>query len=121
MGINEFYVYKLDASGLIAIPVVSRSQAVFMPMRFLTMPWDKMTLSPDKQRLACTIYDDGLIELFDFDINTRCAFQYHHFNRVLCIHGVAFSSNSQMLYYTTWYTTDIHQLNVSLALMLHQY
>lgn len=111
-GANEFYVYKLDASGLIAMPVVSQVGSVHANAYNNAM--GQMTLSPDKQRLACAIYDDGLIELFDFDINTGMLSNTITLTGFTHPWGIAFSPNSQLLYYSTWYTTDIHQLDVSL-------
>ncbi len=112
-GANEFYVYKLDASGLIAMPVVSQVGSVHANAYNNAM--GQMTLSPDKQRLACAIYDDGLIELFDFDINTGMlsnAITLTGFTHPL---GLAFAPNSQFLYYTQLLTTSIYQIDISMT------
>lgn len=112
-GSNEFYVYKLDASGLIAMPVVSQVGSVHA--NAFNNAMGQMTLSPDKQRLACAIYDDGLIELFDFDINTGILSNAITLTGFVHPLGVAFSPNSQFLYYTQLLTVSIYQVDVSLA------
>lgn len=112
-GSNQFFTFKLDASGLIAMPVISQIGSVHA--NAFNNAMGQMTLSPDKQRLACAIYDDGLIELFDFDINTGVlsnAITLTGFTHPL---GIAFSPSSEFLYYTQLFTSNIYQIDVTLA------
>lgn len=112
-GSNQFFTFKLDANGLIAMPVISQIGSVHA--NAFNNAMGQMTLSPDKQRLACAIYDDGLIELFDFDINTGVLSNAITLTGFIHPWGISFSPNSQFLYYTSWYTTSINQIDVSLS------
>lgn len=111
---NQFKCYKLNSNGLNLTPVVSAIGSNLTggsPNGYNAI--GQMSFSEDGSKLANAIYDDGKIEIFNFNVSTGTLSNYISINGFTRPWGVAFSTNNQFLYYTEWYNDKLWQLNVS--------
>jgi gliding motility-associated-like protein len=71
-----------------------------------------MSFSKDGTKLASAIYDDGKIEIFDFNVATGQLSNVLILTGFFRTWGVAFSLNNRFLYYTEWYDTKLIQMDL---------
>lgn len=111
---NQFYSYKINSNGLNLTPVISAIGSTLTggsPSGYNAI--GQMSFSDDGSKLVNGIYDDGLIEVFDFNIATGTLSNYIGLSGFTKIWGVAFSNNNQFLYFTEWFNDKVWQLDIS--------
>jgi PKD repeat protein len=111
---RHFFTYKLTSSGLSNKPVISDPCALYSggdPYGYNAI--GQMTISPDGKMIASGVLSDGFIELCDFNMSTGKITN----SRILPDNpntwGIAFSSNSKMLYATKWWSDNVFQFNLT--------
>lgn len=113
-GTNEFYVYEVNASGIVTTPVISSVGNIHLGGSSAGSQdaMGQLTLSPDGKLLAVAQQFANSIQIFDFNhasgmvSNTRTINYYSAW-------GLAFSRNSKMLYATQWLTTSVDQIDLT--------
>lgn len=115
---NRFNVYKIDCNGFNSTPVVSNTGAVHLDDFGHSGGRGGMRLSPNGKKLAVAIpnFDQGLIQLFDFNTSTGII------SNPIDLEGVStgthniytgeFSANSRVLYMSTS-TRNFFQYDIS--------
>jgi hypothetical protein len=113
-GNAEFHCFKVDQSGLNLTPVISTVGSVHSggsPSGYNAI--GQMTISEDGTRLASAIYSDGLVELFDFDVNTGVVSNAETITGYNNAWGTAFSPDGTRLYISQWPDDDIWQFDLT--------
>jgi hypothetical protein len=108
-GDSKFYSYLLSNSGLTG-PVISNVGSIHNDMM------GYLKISNDGSRLACALYNQDIVELFDFDITggtisnpiTLSGITYNKGP-----YGLEFSNDSTKLYITDGADTNIYQLDIT--------
>jgi gliding motility-associated-like protein len=111
---SNFNCYKLSGTGLNTTPVVSTIGSINSGgSQYGYNAMGQLTFSPDGSTVASGVYDNGTVELFDFNhttgmlSNVRTITGYNH------IWGIAFSPDNSKLYITQWTSNDITQFNLN--------
>ena len=108
-GDSKFYSYLLSNSGLTG-PVISNVGSIHNDMI------GYLKISNDGSKLACALYNQDIIDLFDFDITggtvtnpiTLSGITYNKGP-----YGLEFSNDSSKLYITDGADTNIYQLDIT--------
>lgn len=111
---NEFYAYKLTSGGFNPSPVISTVGSIHTGGSLgVYNSMGQLAVSPDGDRIACSIYSMGIIELFHFDINTGILFNPIKIGGITNSFGVCFSPDGEKVYVTSWYSPNLYQLEIS--------
>lgn len=110
---SNFNCYKLSSTGLDTIPVVSTVGSLNDGGTIYGYnAAGQMTFSNYGNEVASCVYDNGTIELFDFDKSTGILSNARLMAGYFRIWGVAFSPNDSLLYITQWTSNNITQFNL---------
>ncbi|MEO8086281.1 MAG: T9SS type A sorting domain-containing protein [Bacteroidota bacterium] len=113
-GNNVFTSYKLSASGLDTVPVLSAIGHINQGGTYGNAHdgAGEMSISPDGHRLACAYNYSATFELYDFDINTGLITNPILISNVAHIWGIEFSPDSKKLYTSLWTQSEVAQYNL---------
>lgn len=124
---NNFYAYKISASGLDVNPVISSTgQSQYIGPTFTNpecMARGAMKFSPDGKRIiVCSVSDCHIYplkpELFKFNDSSGIVISDYTIDDPDSVryYGASFSPDSKLLYLSTgWYRPNMHQFNVDQA------
>ena len=110
---NRFYAYLVDNIGLNLVPVISSTGSIHGPPG-ANNSMGYMKVSPEGDKIACAIYGQNRVEIFDFNNATGVvsnpgvlqlpSWQFPY--------GIEFSPSSQYLYTTTAVSKEVHQFDM---------
>jgi WD40 repeat protein len=110
---NSFYAYLVTASGLNAVPVVSKIGQPFHPQGDFA---GQLKFSPDGKKLAVAAWLSNFVELFDFDASIGQVTN----NKLLNIppansgaYGIEFSPDGNYLYAANYFPGNIYQWDIT--------
>jgi len=110
---NKFYCYKINSQGLQPNPIISNIGSIHSGGSPIgENAAGQLSFSKDATKLACSIYDDGKIEIFDFNILTGQLSNHIMLSGFLRPWGIAFSLDNKYLYYTSSFTDKLFQLSL---------
>lgn len=110
----SFNCYNLTSAGLNSIPVVSTIGSVNdggSPYGYNAM--GQLTFSPNGTTVASGVYDNGTIELFDFNSSTGVLSNARTIAGFPYIWGIAFSPDNSKLYITQWTSNNLTQFDLN--------
>ena len=108
-----YYCYKVNSNGLQSSPIITNIGSTHSggnPNGYNAV--GQMSFSNDGTKLASAIYDDGKIEVFNFDKATGHLSGTIYLTGFFRPWGIAFSPNNRFLYYTEWYGDKVYQLDL---------
>jgi hypothetical protein len=113
---NEFCCYKITASGLDTIPVISAIGTIHPAGTYgvVTGTAGQMSISKNGSKIGCVKYLDGTIEIFDFNISTGVLS-----NPILLpvtipkVLAVEFSPDETKMYIGVYNVPDVYQFDIS--------
>jgi PKD repeat protein len=109
-----FNVYKLDLNGLSPNPVISDPCVLYSggnPYGYNAI--GQMTVAPNGKMIASGVLSTGFIELCDFNMSTGKITNSRVITDFPNAWGIAFSSNSKLLYATRWWSDSVFQYNLT--------
>jgi hypothetical protein len=110
----SFNCYKLTSTGLNTTPVVSTIGSVNSGgSQYGYNASGQLTFSVNGSTVASGVYDNGTIELFDFDLSTGTLSNVRTITGYSRIWGIAFSPDNSKLYITRWTYDDIIQFDLN--------
>lgn len=110
----SFNCYKLKSTGLNTTPVVSTIGSVNSGgSQYGYNAMGQLTFSVSGTTVASGVYDNGTIELFDFNLSTGTLSNVRTITGYPHIWGIAFSPNDSLLYITKWTSDDITQFDLN--------
>lgn len=113
-GTANFFVYEVNASGIVATPVISNVGNVHSggSSSGSQDAMGQLTISPDGKLVAVAQQYTSTIQIFDFSHSTGIVSNPRTIN-YYSAWGLSFSRNSKMLYASQWLTTSVDQIDLT--------
>lgn len=110
---NEFKVYLINNNGFSPAPVSSYTGSIHTGGangNYNSM--GQITVSPEGNRIALSLYSDGIVEILDFNNSTGQVTNPVTINGYTNAWGVEFSPNGNVLYISRWVGSEVWQVNL---------
>ncbi len=108
---DAFYVYRIGTFGLSSFPFVQSVGTAHEGVNRNAHGY--MKASPDGKKLAVGIGETGICEIFDFDNQSGRIGNVRRIDGYDYIYGLEFSPNSEKLFLSFRYETDIHGFDIT--------
>ena len=113
-GTAKFYVYEVNASGIVTTPIISTVGNVHSggSSSGSQDAMGQLTISPNGKLVSVAQQYNNTIQIFDFNHSTGIVSNPRTVN-YYSAWGLSFSRNSKILYASQWLTTSVDQIDLT--------